>query len=90
MPISFKFFSLYHAQAQIVKALNLQDVSSKRCIVSWSYNSAQKNILYSISANFYDASLHRIPQHTVSQYVYFIDTGHKPKNAHGRNYVVHN
>jgi hypothetical protein len=28
---------------QIVWALNFQDVSSKRCIVSWPYNSAQKN-----------------------------------------------
>jgi hypothetical protein len=76
--------------AQIVKALNLQDIPSKRFIVSWPYNSAEKNVLYeySISAYFYDASLHRIPQHTVNQYVYFIDTEHKAKNAHGRSYVV--
>jgi len=67
--------------AQIVKALNLQNVSSKRCIVSWPYNSAQKNVLYSISTYFCDASLHGIPQHTVNQYVYFIDTEHKVKNA---------
>jgi len=71
--------------AQIVKALNFQDVFSKRCIVSWPYNSEQKNVLYSIYTYFYDASLQRIPHHTFNQYVYFIDTEHKAETADGCN-----
>jgi hypothetical protein len=48
-----------------------------------------KRMFHTVFLPIFDASLHRIPKHTVNQYVYFIETEHQAENAHGNNYVVY-